>query len=410
MPSVQFCLQRGQLLVPLADFLLPLLTLRLPLLLTRGQFASLQLDFLPAGGNLRALFLSSLLPGVQLDLQCSQLRVPLADFLLPPLTLRLPLLPTRGQFAGLRLKLRLPGVQLSRLLLPGSFLPGVQLDLQRSQLRIPLAAFLLPLLTLGLPLLLARRQIAGLRLHLLAAGGNLRLFFHSHLFPGVQLGLQCGQLRVPLADFLLPLLTLGLPLLLTRGQFASLRLKLRLPGVPLPRPLRPLQGRRRRLRFPFTPLFFDRPLPSVQFRLQCGQLLVPLVDFFFPLPPLGIPLLPLHKRIGAPGHGEVALVGRAELDDFQLDAANTEAVAGAERGVGERLAIQSRVERPAANNGGLFAAENEAMDRSHPRSAEPQGATRSGADAALARADADELAVAVRPADAENQLADGGVQ
>ena len=101
--------------------------------------------------------------------------------------------------------------------------------------------------------------------------------------------------------------------------------------------------------------------------MQCGQLLVPLVDFFFPLPPLGIPLLPLHKRIGAPGHGEVALVGRAELDDFQLDAANTEAVAGAERGVGERLAIQSRVERPAANNGGLFAAENEAMDRSHPR-------------------------------------------
>ena len=159
-----------------------------------------------------------------------------------------------------------------------------------------------------------------------------------------------------------------------------------------------------------TTLFFDRFLAGVQLRLQCGQLLGPLADFLLPLPPLRFPLIRLRQRCGVPGHGEVAMVGRAERDDFQLDAADAEAVAGTEPGVSERLAIQARVGRPAANDRRVFAAENEAMERSDAGGAEPQRATRSGADAALPRADADELAVAVGPADAENQLADGGVR
>jgi hypothetical protein len=97
------------------------------------------------------------------------------------------------------------------------------------------------------------------------------------------------------------------------------------------------------------------------------------------------------------------------VDDLELDRADTEAIAGSQRGVGECPAVDPRVRREAADHGGLGPAKDQAVQRLDAAGPESQRTARPGADCAFAGPKSDDLAVAGRAADAQRQFVVGDV-
>ena len=151
-------------------------------------------------------------------------------------------------------------------------------------------------------------------------------------------------------------------------------------------------------------------LAGFQLGLQGGQLFLAPVELALGLFPLGLPLpVQCFGGLGRFRRG-IAGEGRGGSEDLQLDGPDAQAVAGSQFGIGERLAVQPRIGRPTANDGGAIAVDDQAMERPDAAGPQPQRALRPGADRALGGAEADNLAIAGRTAEAEGQRCGGGLK
>ena len=269
------------------------------------------------------------------------------------------------------------GGQLGNSIGQGRF-PLGQIDLQRLEL-VGLPVFLL----LGGSRRLPQGLLFGMRL---ALGGKLLVGGVQAVAERFQLVLPGGQFGCAPGEIGRLLVVLGLPLRFPRGLGLTLGFEIR----------------------PLSPESLFSLIVASRGPQDLRKALPQLAD-------LGDqPLCPaahLRSRLATGRRRNVWFCKRlvraaaAGSDDFEFDRAKTQAVAGRQPGVVERPAVEPGVERPATGHHAMFAAEDQAMQRTHAMGPEAQGATRPRAHRAFAAGQRDQLAGARTTANAQTQFA-----
>ena len=389
--TVPLRLKLGQLSVNLVALLVRaaigcLLSLPLPLFF--HQRAALQFEFGQLSLDLLALSVDALLNLFLPDL-------PLPAILVQCAAMALQLVPLCGQGISLRFELGRSGGELFALLddLPLSqFLPG-----------LPLPAILVQCAATAFQLAPLCGQGISLRFELGRSGGELlallddlplSLFLPSLPLPAILV--QCAVMAFQLAPLCGQGISLGFELGRSGGELLALLddlpLSQFLPGLPLPAILVQCAAPSRQV----VPLSRQGGAFRFEFGQAGGKLFSLSADVVPSLFVLAFVLLGRQRP--------------ADVQHFQFDRANAQAVAARQQGIGEGLAVQSGVGRPTSHDGRRRTAEQQAMQRRHAMRPQPQRAMRRGADRAFGRLQSNDLTVAQQAKNAQNQVAAASVQ